>query len=125
MSLLSRNKTLIFCIIASICWHAIWLSAIKIVAPAAREPVKFSTAAFLGPVPDVGAMEVRMAPSGKTFLETRLSSYIYGIGRPGSGILGNKFEADAEPKELDRKMIYLINNSVGGDKVDPGPSDSR
>lgn len=118
-SVFARNRILILALFASLLWHLLWLSAIRVASPTVREPVKFSKVAFLGPVLDRGAMEVRVSPRERSFLENRYLSLIQGASSVKDDICCGKFAENKTSRAFNEKLIYLIDEAAGGPKVEP------
>ena len=120
---LSEYRMLVIAIAASLAWHIFCLSAVKIVSgPEPKSTVKYSKVAFLGPILSTVSMEVRAAPAGRSFLETRFRD----IAERAS----YSEEAPAIPPDLkfnsrstgditDRRLSAVIDGAVSGDKFEP------
>ena len=114
----------ILAVLASLIWHAFWLSAVKIVAPGRNTSVRFSKIAFLGPILTKGAVEVRMAARPDSFLEKRyfetaLRSYSV------SGITGADRLPACEASYSKFHMVTsaesaaLVDEAFGSKKLEP------
>ena len=118
-SVFTRNRILILAVFASLTWHILWLSMIKVVAPTVREPVKFSKVAFLGPILDRGVMEVRVSQRERSFLENRYLLLVQSVSTMKGNIPGGKFTGSKSSQSLNKKLIYLIDEAASGPKIEP------
>lgn len=66
-----KERIFLLSILLSLALHIFWLSAITVVAPKSAGPVKFSKVSFLGPILMRGAIDLRMEPRARSFLEER------------------------------------------------------
>ncbi len=97
-----KDRILIIAIVISVVWHIFWISITTIVAPKERRPIKFSRVSFLGPILERGALEVRLEPRERSFLEKH---YL-------SGISGH----DVKPNISDQQILYIKDFSYSHDE---------
>lgn len=117
-SFFSRNRVLLIAIGVAFASHLVWLTVFTIVAPRTHSPVRFSRVAFLGPVLERGAMEVRMSPRERTFLENRYLDMMARSAAPdGSAPAAVLPENAASP--ADARLTDLIVSAVAGTKLEP------
>ena len=105
----------------SLVWHLFWLSAVKVVTePANRKAIKFSKVSFLGPFLERGAINLKVQPKERAFLEKRyLKAAGDSIGyAPQHEGTAYKYEPDGRTHILnDRSMAGLIDEALTA----PGP----
>ena len=118
------DRMLILAIAVSLAWHLFWMFAVNVVvAPKNTGGVKFSKVSFLGPILERGALEVRVAPSQRTFLERR---YLAAAGKmvpvieeePEMPSADTLAESDIYVS-LDAKLAPLIKEAVSASKLEP------
>jgi hypothetical protein len=117
------DRIFVIAIIASAVWHIFWLSIVNVVAVQKESSaVKYSKVSFLGPILERGALEVRIEPSQRSFLEKRyldLAEKDVTIGDV-SVIAGGK---EPEGKDYfalsDEKLSGLIKDAVSASKLEP------
>lgn len=119
-----QNRILIIAIAASLLWHGFWLSTLKIVAPTAREQVKFSKVAFLGPILDRGVMEVRVKARERSFLENRYLSLMHGISEETPILHRGAISDSVTSGSFNGRIMSMIDDAVCGPKLEP-PADLR
>jgi len=125
MANIFKYRILILALGVSLLWHLFWLSAVKIVsAPKQHAPVKFSKVSFLGPFLERGAINLRVQPKERAFLEKRytdLSSGIVGDDTSGEDISARKYEPGVNADSLtERGLVALIDEALSGAKEEPG-----
>ena len=119
---ISLPRIFILAIFLSFLWHIFWLSIIKVVViPNRTEPVKFSKVSFLGPILERSAIELRVEPKDRSFLEKR---YLSAIKKLPSTETGTGKDLREEPNKdfdflHDEKLSGLIDEAVGGPKLEP------
>ena len=118
------DRIFVIAIIASAVWHVFWLSIVTVVStPKESGVVKFSKVSFLGPILERGALEVRIEPSQRSFLEKRHLDLVE------SGITAHNVPVNDGPiKEpsgkdffvlSDGKLFGLIKEAVTASKLEP------
>jgi len=117
---------LLIAIFLSFIWHVAWLSVITIAAPRPAGPVRFSKVSFLGPILARGAMELKVRPKERSFLEKR---YLDKAGRTSlaAGMAEGLSYAGYEPKKnfdilTSGAFASLVDEAVAGQKLEPGYS---
>jgi len=120
-----QSQILVLAIFISLAWHLFWLSAIKVVvAPPDKRPIRFSKVSFLGPLLTRSAAEIGIAPKALTFPEKRYLAKIRETAgqdrRARQAIYAQDYESDIIiPKAIDEKLISFIDESLGGQKLEP------
>jgi hypothetical protein len=121
---LFRYRIFITAIAASLLWHVFWLSAVKVVSePANRRAVKFSKVSFLGPFLERGAINLRVQPRERAFLEKRYlltAGNFAGDTAPRQEAEAYKYEPDGTERLLsDKNMANFIDEALAGPKPEP------
>lgn len=118
-----NDKIFMAALAASLIWHLLWISALKVVAaPEKAQPVKFSKVSFLGPMQVSTAIEARIIPDERSFLEDR---YLEGLkkfsGADNKRVALENPALSVENRGLDNKFVPFIEEAVGGSKEEPSP----
>lgn len=114
-----KRRIFIIAIGVSLVWHCLWLSAFKIVSPTAKSQVKFSKVAFLGPVLARGAMEVRISPGERSFLENRYLALIQDSAGGDLRSQRGEFSKTGSLSMPNQKMMSMVDDTVSGSKLEP------
>ena len=116
-----KEKMLISAIAVSLVWHALWLSAIKIVSmPPEAAPHKFSRVSFLGPILGRGAIEARSTRGESSFLDERYMAALRKSATPEFGSADKSAIPADEGRDVERGMSVFIERSLEGEKLSPG-----
>ncbi len=114
-------------ILISLALHAFWMAAIKIVASAPpSKAVKFSKVSFLGPLFARQAIEVRVSPDERSYLEKRYMEKA-GKGHTGKTEALNDFSWIVSPAGHDEDgrspglIGMLADEPIFGRKLEPQP----
>lgn len=111
-------------ILISLIWHLFWLSAVRVVTkPSKREQVKFSKVSFLGPILQRGAIDLRVRPRPKSFLEERYAGFTSGLADSPARKEENRYNEYEQVTDsgapIDKKMTDLIDEALGSSKSQP------
>lgn len=113
-----KDRVFNLAILLSIAWHVFWLSVITVVAAPRQTQVKFSKVSFLGPILERGALDVRIEPRERSFLEKR---YMAGIEKLSA--LHEAGQASQKARSVkyasDKGLRALVEEAVGGVKLEP------
>jgi len=120
---LSKYRILFYALLVSLVWHLFWISAIKvIVSKPPKAEVKFGRVSFLGPILSRSAIELKISPHQRSFLEKR---YLRELGdimaspmQYGSGIRP-EYDVKASPIVSDRDIKRFVEEAVYGAKLEP------
>lgn len=108
----------------SLAWHLFWMFGVRVaVAPRDAWAVKFSKVAFLGPILERGALEVRLARGERTFLEKRYLEIARGMAAvteeaPAMPSLPDLAESDIYAA-VDAELLPLMKEAVSSSKLEP------
>lgn len=123
MNMNVNNRIFLIAIAISLVWHLFCISSVQIVTPKAASPVKFSRVSFLGPLLERGAIELRLEPKERSFLEKRHLEAVENMHYTGTGDAKNRsiaYVREETPLFLDReKLPYLVREAVSGPKPEP------
>jgi hypothetical protein len=121
---MSKYRILAIAVAASVAWHLFWLFAIKIdISPRQTKEVKFSKVSFLGPILDIGAVELRVEPPQRSFLEKRYMGRVaripYGVQESAKDV-HPRYDPNASSGIIEERDIpLLINEALDARKSEP------
>lgn len=122
-AIVSKYKILSYAILASLVLHLFWISAVKVVvSKTPQKTVKFSKVSFLGPILSRGAIELKLSPRQRSFLEKRylaeLEGLIPALMPSGPGIRP-EYDMEGSPISSDRDISRFVEEAVTGVKLEP------
>ena len=123
-NIISDYRILALAVLVSLLWHLFWLSAIKIVVREPKNgPVKFSGVSFLGPVFERGAMNLKVQPRERVFLEKRYFDRLIKLpDGPGARAEFSyvRDEAGSKPDiSGDKRLAAMVDEALGSSKLEP------
>jgi len=118
-----KDKVFVLALVISVVWHLFCVFAVNIaITPKKAAPIKFSRVSFLGPIAARPAIQARLGPTERSFLEKRHLHKIAAAHITGkdSHIRTVRDGGDHRANEdCDLKLNYLIEDTIGGRKIEP------
>lgn len=122
---MKKEKVLISAILFSAVWHIFWLSAFTVVVvPNAKESVKFSSVSFLGPILEMGALNVGLKAHKRTDLEKNyLASIESSPSLTGEDIVRDDYvlpSLNTASPVIEEELTALTVAKIDTNKLEPG-----